>query len=212
MDERSVNAHPVHPGDTCPTRACRECGESIQGSHPRRKFCGTKCLNLFHDRRKRDRYGAKVCSVCGQSFLPRSTPNKVKTCSADCKKEGIRRQRWGKKNPNFKGGAYGDRVIWDSHIKTACVLCGGDDRLRIHHIIYRQHVRKRNGNEWDPRNGMTLCMSCHSRHHTGSSFRISVKDIPEKFFEFGRELLGDYLPDYLMRFYDDGGLEGLLDA
>jgi hypothetical protein len=55
-------------------------------------------------------------------------------------------------------------------------------------------------------------MSCHSRHHSGTDFRIVVCDLPNRFFAFGNELLGSFLWDYLERHYDTGnvGLKGLV--
>lgn len=195
---------------------CPDCGgkRNIKwwSTKPQSKLC-TSCAN-------NRRYEARVersCSVCGTvRSLRRSEVDRGwgKYCSPKCQHEGYRRTRKGSSNPAWKGGTRrpADRPKWDARLRSNCELCGSDDRIRNHHIIYAQHVRKRGGDEWDPRNAISLCISCHARQHSGTSFRILVCDLPGEFWSFGKELLGDALWDYLARHYDDGNtkLEDLL--
>ena len=159
----------------------------------------------------------RECVICGTTRTLRRSDaalGRGKYCSPKCQAEGYRQTRKGPGNPAWRGGTRRpvEKGAWDARLRRECELCGSKDRIRNHHIIYAQHVRKRGGNEWDPRNAISLCISCHARQHSGTSFRILVCDLPDEFWPFGKELLGDALWDYLARHYDDGNtkLEGLL--
>lgn len=80
--------------------------------------------------------------------------------------------------------------------------------IALHHVVYRQHVRREGGDEWDPRNALPLCDSCHSRHHRRSRV-IALSVLPASALEFASELLGAYAFDYLRRYY--GGKDPRLE-
>lgn len=198
------------------TRRCPQCGSSLLAlAHPNRKYCSDFCANKTFRERSAAKEGKRKCVICGESFLPKSHDRT--TCSTRCSrllksevKKGFRNPAW--KASSRKRPGRSERAAWDASLGSSCLICGSDDRLTLHHIIYKQHVRKRGGNEWDPRNGMTLCISCHSRQHSGTSFRILVYRFPVAFWLFGHDLLGDALRDYLARYYDNGNpkLKGLV--
>lgn len=187
---------------------CPDCGNTReivwQSTKPQKRRCGS-CA-----RKKANSIVERSCAACGTTIrIYRSAVarGQGKYCSKQC----AGRSRKGLRSPRWEGHTK-KRAAWDARLRRECEICGDVDRVRNHHIIYAQHVRKRDGDEWDPRNAISLCMSCHSRHHSGTSFRILVCDLPQDFWAFGNELLGDALWDYLARHYDDGNskLEDLL--
>lgn len=72
--------------------------------------------------------------------------------------------------------------------------------LQQHHIVYRQQVRRSGGDEWDPRNAITLCTPCHAMHHQRrGAFPLVL--LPDEAIEFAFELLGPGAGIYLPRRY-----------
>lgn len=84
--------------------------------------------------------------------------------------------------------------------------------MALHHICYRQELRRVGGDEWDPRNAITLCASHHSSHHRqGRPVELSL--LPNAAFEFAAETLGaGRAYEYLKRRYSgtDPRLDELL--
>jgi hypothetical protein len=74
--------------------------------------------------------------------------------------------------------------------------------LALHHVCYRQHVRVAGGDEWDPRNAMTLCAMCHARHHRRSGV-LPISALPAAALAFASDLFGGYAIDHLRRYYHD---------
>lgn len=157
-----------------------------------------------------------VCVVCEEPFTYiATTPFRRKTCSQKCA-NAIRRRangdRAGKRNPNFRhGGRAGDRdreneSRWYAVLAERCAApeCdtpqGGTRGLALHHIVYRQHVRGAKGDEFDPRNALTLCDSCHISHHRRGRV-IPIAMLPDAALEFGFELLGRAASPYFERYY-----------
>jgi hypothetical protein len=71
-------------------------------------------------------------------------------------------------------------------------------------------VRKAGGDEHDPRNSLTVCISCHAtHHHTGPLALVVLR--PEN-YAYALELLGPAAYDYLRRRYvsEDMRLDRLL--
>lgn len=86
----------------------------------------------------------------------------------------------------------------------ACVACGGRGDARglvLHHVVYRQHVRAKGGDEWDPRNALPLCGPCHSAHHARRRV-LPIALLPAGALAFARELLGAAVENYLVRYYE----------
>jgi len=113
----------------------------------------------------------------------------------------VRRGKTGRKNPLYRHGDNDGRRRWRATTETACRWCGSDKQLRLHHVVYEQHVRDRRGDCWDPRNGLTLCLSCHSKHHNGTDSHVPIDRLRPENFAFAVELLGPYAVDYFMRYY-----------
>jgi hypothetical protein len=90
---------------------------------------------------------------------------------------------------------------------------GGSGKLEQHHVVYVQHVRAEGGNAGDPRDGLTLCTICHTRHHRRVA-PVRLSALRDETFEFARELLGGPKAyEYLRRRYAgaDPRLEALLN-
>ena len=84
-----------------------------------------------------------------------------------------------------------------------CASCGGRIGLVLHHIVYRQHVRRASGDEWDPRNALALCDPCHASHHSRQRV-LPATLLPREALAFASELLGEAAENYLARYYEAG--------
>lgn len=194
------------------------------------KSCSRKCGNELTAQAMRNGGARKAsaavsrpsqvkltCEVCGKEwFLPPSQVRDRRTCSRKCGAELKRRrggsQRRGEHNPNWKNGSRvgvrdraGERR-WYAAAAKRCQnpYCEGGlgERLALHHIIYRQTVAREGGDLWDPRNALTLCASCHARHHRASA-KIPLRVLPDSVFEFAGEVMGRGAAfEYLTRRYE----------
>lgn len=85
-----------------------------------------------------------------------------------------------------------------------CAVCGSRTALVAHHVVTQQHVRRADGDVWDPRNAMCLCSGpkgCHEAHHN-RQHPIPLIRVPEAAVEFADELLGHLAADvYFTRYY-----------
>jgi hypothetical protein len=167
------------------------------------------------------------CEVCRQRFKWTGRHDRApKACSAECRAELKRRSqgnRRGKANPNHRHGKrVGERdrageKRWRAALDDVCVgACatprGGVRGLYLHHIVYRQKVVREGGDVWDGRNALTICGSCHGKHHTRSRV-LPLSVLPSSAFAFAVELLGAGAAyNYLRRRYDgdDPRLDALL--
>lgn len=171
----------------------------------------------------------RECSECGETFLvqwsQRHLPRR-KTCSIACAAVAKRRNhkdRRGKRNPNYRNGTRtgerdreGERrwyVALEGVTECQAPACpnpaGGVRGLALHHACYRQHVRRHKGDEWDPRNSIALCDSCHMAHHQRGRV-LPLSALRDENFTFAFELMGPAAYDYLRRYYD--GEDERLDA
>ena len=173
----------------------------------------------------------KKCKGCGKAFRPwRSTQ---KFCGRDCSREAQRgkpkiseagraklQRRRGPANPAFKHGERagagdrpGERRFVDTHKGCRNPECRGTgNRHHQHHAVYRQQVRRHGGDEWDPRNALLLCDSCHLRHHNRCP-ALPATVLRSENIAFAVELLGAPAAyEYLRRRYtgDDPRLEALI--
>ena len=177
----------------------------------------------------RDKWGQvgveQHCLICGEVFVARAGQVR-KTCSRKCasalKRSRGGADRMGAANPNYRTGVRSgvhDRAgeeRWRAALGTRCMApdCQTPDGtgvqpLFLHHVCYRQHVRRAGGDVWDPRNAFTICNSCHSRHHQRTRI-LSVSVLPDAALGFAFALFGPYAVDYLRRYYLDDGDPRLL--
>lgn len=139
------------------------------------------------------------CEVCGDPASSRQS----KTCrKTACRSEIRARSKRGALNP-MAGPRTSRKREWYAAKETSCRCCGSTRNLKQHHVVYEQHVRKYGGDIYDPRNGLTLCMTCHNKHHHDADGRLSTGDLRPENIEFAFELLGAYTADYFVRYYDD---------
>jgi hypothetical protein len=181
---------PARQGET---RSCVVCHKAfyVTQSDARRgaKFCSQKCMG------KAGRV-ARTCEVCGGTF--HNSDNRTKTCGKrPCVVEIKARSKRGK------------RYLWEASREICCRICGSSHRLNIHHVVYEQHVRREGGNTLDPDNGLTLCFTCHMKHHHGADDRIAVSQLREENVDFAFDLLGPAAYDYFIRYYDNDRKEEL---
>lgn len=159
-----------------------------------------------------------TCQSCGNDWTyhpPYGSSYRPKACSPTCvaalKRKGNGDRR-GKSNPNHRHGRRaGERdrageARWYAAAAERCEhpCCpapgGGSRGLSLHHIVYRQHVRRASGDVWDPRNALTLCDCCHLAHHRRGRL-IPTSVLPDAALDFAFELLGPAAFDYLTRRY-----------
>lgn len=85
-----------------------------------------------------------------------------------------------------------------------CLVCGDvvGTHWHAHHVVTQQHIRRADGDPWDPRNAMRLCAPCHDAHHNRSR-PIPGWSVPAAAGRFAIELLGQEQAEaYFERYYD----------
>jgi 5-methylcytosine-specific restriction endonuclease McrA len=153
----------------------------------------------------------KTCPVCGAEFeVHYAYRLQRKTCSPACsaKLRATPRGRTGSANPNYRSGrSVGKRppAAWRNAVQAACEspLCTGSrgQHLHLHHVVYLQALRREGVDLWDPRNAMTLCATCHAKHHHRTRI-IPISALPEAAVRFAVQLMGeDRAAAYLARRY-----------
>lgn len=119
----------------------------------------TSHFNTGHSRRKYPRR-EKICPSCGNSFTALiGSPKERTTCSKSC---AARHFKTGDSNPNWTGGHYSYREICFREWGTACLVCGEDKVVEVHHM---DEDRSNN----DPENLRPLCPTHHAYMHRGFS-------------------------------------------
>ena len=95
--------------------------------------------------------------------------------------------------------------------QAPCVVCGSRVALVAHHVVTQQHVRRADGDVWDPRNAMCLCAGpsgCHDAHHNRSR-PLPLSAVPVGAKDYADELLGpDGAYAYWARFYSSRRMIG----
>jgi len=180
-----------------PRRACPVCGNEFV---PRlgQKTCSRSCSGKLVGRSHRSGGrppGPKVrlvCPRCGATF--ETWPSQAsgrKYCSATCQARARQRTPDGYSLAQWKA-AKGRR----------CESCGTRrGPFHLHHCIYRQEVRRRKGDQFDPANGMTLCLHCHSGQHSRKR-PIPLTRVPTAAVAYAVRLMGeDAARTYLARRY-----------
>ena len=175
---------------------CPTCGAAVSRW---RKHCSRACSSAAAVTSAR-----RICRYCGGEFqaLPsQEARGRARYCSVRCARQAqppghprfISERARACQNPECPGG--------------------GKGKLEQHHVVYEQHVRVEGGNPGDPRDGLTLCTICHTRHHRRVA-TLRVAALRDENFDFARELLGGPKAyEYLRRRYagEDGRLLALLN-
>lgn len=194
------------------TRACSDaCGQAIPKPAPAPKPVMTDTGKTRH-----------TCVVCGHvRFVPTQSRKPVsRTCSKRCARKLTKdtpvAAPVAKRDP-YSARSRKDSERWGSARTSQCSSSrcerkGGQKIKALHHIVFRQHVENERGDEWDPRNAMTVCPACHAAHHARVRLLLAV-DLPDSVFEFASELMGPGRAyNYLRRGYEgpDARLDRLL--
>lgn len=218
------------------------CGQSFEPTFARQSTCSTACAVEARKKPQAERRtGREIpCAACGKPVY--RSPSRIKSaayCSFECalqrqrtprSPEGAARvqaamkQRNGKANPNWRSGKRagvrdreGERR-WYAALGRECSHPSCPGRcgvLVLHHIVYRQAVRRAGGDEWDPRNALTLGNGCHSSHHRRGSRIVPLASLPDSAFVFAVDTLAAGAAyEYLRRRYsgEDARLDSLLAA
>ena len=154
---------------------CSMCGkEFYRKPSERRKnnYCSRTCANQAQSRiwkelplEKRQSPGVEViCQHCGKAFRVKAhRSDKAKFCSRPCaiishggKPTGISMP--GNSNPNFRGtnNSVTARENGTKYFGRACMICGWDTIVDVHHITPRRH-----GGTNDLDNLIVLCPNHH---------------------------------------------------
>lgn len=153
-----------------------------------------------------------TCAVCGATFAKPASWSRKQTCSPECYRELQKRVRpkhlKGVGHPRYKhGGDIGkhpgaeETERWRAGASSVCAICEASAEIHLHHVVYRQEIRKAKGDQCDPRNRLSLCPSCHTAHHQRSVV-IPLALLPSSAYEFAVELLGPGAAyEYLRRRY-----------
>lgn len=204
-----------------------ECGARFEPRRIGQKYCGPACASSTTGRngaggraRGRQRAVRKVALVCqnpacGRTFEVYPSQTHRRTCSPSCAAavKGRPVGRSGSANPNYrKGRAAGKRppARWRNAKGNRCEVPGcpnprpGKRRLHLHHVVTRQVIRRNRGDQWDPAVGMTVCDSCHSKHHHRTR-PIPRSAVPAAAVAYAVQLMGeDRAEDYIARYYSAG--------
>ena len=99
----------------------------------------------------------KICPICQKQFLTKIGHKREKVvCSRSCSNSFFRS---GNKNPNYTDGTASYRAICLKNHKHACIICGFDKFVEVHHI-------DKNHNNISPSNLIPLCPNHHRLIHS----------------------------------------------
>ncbi len=146
-------------------KPCAHCGKEryFAPSNAHRLYCSTDCY--WAARWGSDRQEDRTCPVCSTVFRVQLSKTQV-CCSIECRRQHYSNIRRGEQSHFWRGGKTAPyHTDWKSVRREAldrdhhqCVLCGGNDRLQVHH---KNPYRYSQSHALD--NLVTLCRSCHSR-------------------------------------------------
>lgn len=175
---------------------CAGCGETFE-SVPTHlgwtQYCSHRCAGEAKRKPIERR-----CPSCREMFT--TTPSGPKTCSTQCANVARSVGKRGAANPRYLGEK-GRRARWKASKASCCVRCGTERRLQLHHVVYEQEIRRLDGDVYDPRASLTLCIECHVQHHKALRHTIPLVLLRDENYEFAFELLGAAAFDYLTRRY-----------
>jgi hypothetical protein len=186
-------------------------------------------------------YTERTCKLesCGKSFKVWRWKTPMQAfCSRGCfnawqalpeQRKKAREKRKGRRNPRNAGANNGrykhgkrvggnDRIEGErfrSQMKEVCEApwCDGRGPFDSHHVIYRQEVRRRGGDQGDPENSLTLCHGCHSSHHRRGRV-IPLTALRDENIQWAFGLMGAAAYNYFKRSYagDDPRIDAALAA
>lgn len=130
-----------------------------------------------------------ITCTCGVEFFPAYRGQEH--CSATCRKDATKKPpKDTRRPPGFEDP------------QRTCRYPGCTKRaVHQHHVVTRNHVEEYGGDIADPDNAFGLCEFHHMQHHKARR-RIKISELRPENLEFARRLLGDYVIDYLPRYYD----------
>lgn len=84
-----------------------------------------------------------------------------------------------------------------------CAVCGRGGAFHAHHIVDRSLLRREGQDEFDPRNALRLCPSCHFNHEFGGPGKVDVAlaALSDEAIAFAFEALGAAASVFLERHY-----------
>jgi 5-methylcytosine-specific restriction endonuclease McrA len=188
--------------------------EWMQRSRKPLKQGGRKTPEEQEERWRRGRAPVTLtCSQCAEEFVYHPVGGyRPKTCSERCRRRALREANRGK---GTRG--HGGTKEWRAAKRARCAKCGRGNRegggpLHLHHVVYEQHAIREGGERFDVRNAMTLCNSCHRRHHLRTE-PVHVVLVPDAAIAFAAEIMGGGAYNYFQRYYDgtDRRVESLRD-
>lgn len=93
-----------------------------------------------------------------------------------------------------------------------CVCGCGERAVHMHHVLYRQQLRRLRADASDPRSVVPVAFRCHGDHHSGAR-RLPLAVLPDAAFDFALEAMGAACYDYLLRRYsgEDPRLDRIIE-
>lgn len=85
--------------------------------------------------------------------------------------------------------------FWQETVRHPCRVCGSHLNLEAHHVIAKSVLKRElaskgrpcpRGFIWDPRNGLSLCSTCHQRF-TNRALTIHREQLAPAHFEFAAD-------------------------
>lgn len=211
----------MHPPKQKPRKPCA--AEGCDRDEYSRGYCSTHIQRLrkhgsLENPPREPKRVKNICQGCGCSF--ETMPSRTREyCNRKCWRETnpgrseegkkrfseiMRAQRVGEGNPNYKHGEsrtpYKRELFHSGQIGCQDPRCA-DPQADVcqHHVVYRQHVKRLGGDEWDQRDALALCRSCHMGYHNRRDLPLTV--LRDENIVFAFELMGAAAYDYFHRYY-----------
>jgi len=142
-----------------------------------KKYCSVSCRASMSRKEKNPN---TQCAYCGNNIFVwpyRIANNKRVYCDTVCKGKWASANLTGENGANWRGGSWNNRVPllahtayrkWRANILdgAVCALCGGTNKMELHHIESRSLVPER---IQDESNVLPLCALCHDILHSKNS-------------------------------------------
>jgi hypothetical protein len=172
------------------------------------KECRNKAKNMkrkqVNDAKLTERLIPKPCKVCGEMFIPNKLKIEIQVyCGKVCQQKDMHilrtqkpgyhdqraayKRKWWKVNTEEKrekNNFYSYRNRYDGNYipalerdNYACTVCGETNRSLLH-VHHKDHSGKTKNPNHSLDNLVTLCNSCHMKHHQSEEYNIHKKRIP----------------------------------
>ena len=189
---------------------CVICGEPVIEKRSDAKYCSDKCRTRSETISTRNRIRSErvvitsTCEYCLCEFIPKPQTPYQKYCSViPCqRKAALKRKRdsgvnrnssyfreYKKKNADFireindtyhnKVRFGGNKYVVLERDEYKCTKCGRTKNIIIHHLDESGNTDNPNN---DPNNLITLCRSCHMKHHASGDRNYLYKHITTEMF------------------------------